>query len=165
MSEFQETQPNIEQNPPEIRVEKYSPNSWTDVREQIMAVEDEAFNHTGYEEGMMKSLFEDDHNLNYLLKNADGKIIGYTQVNVHGESAYIMNTAIAPEHQGKGYVGELMRNLEEELRARGVKWITRHSAVDHGYADKIQRHYGDRIVETQERMSPWGAQRYFKIKL
>jgi hypothetical protein len=58
-----------------------------------------------------------------------------------------------------------MQKLEEELRAKGVKWLTREAAVKNGYADKIQKHYGDRIVETGERMSPWGLQCYFRIKL
>jgi len=68
-------------------------------------------------------------------------------------------------YQGKGNVGALMKDLEEELRTRGVKWITRDSAVENGYADKIQKHYGERVVETRERMSPWGKQRHFKIEL
>jgi len=165
MNEFKESQPNIEQSPAEVKVEKYEANSWIGIREQIMAIEDATFNNTGYGEGMMENLFEDQNNLNYLLKDSDGKIIGYTQALIDGDSAYIMNTAIKPEYQGKGNVGALMKDLELELRTRGVKWITRDSAVENGYADKIQKHYGERVVETRERMSPWGKQRHFKIEL
>jgi ribosomal protein S18 acetylase RimI-like enzyme len=99
--ETKETQPYIEQKLSEVRVKKYQPNSWVDIREQIMGIEEAAFEHTGYGEGMMRSLFEDERNLNYLLKNFDGKIIGYTQALIKRDSAHIVNTAIAPEHQGK----------------------------------------------------------------
>ncbi len=162
---FEEKQPNNEQKSAEVKIEKYQPKSWMDIREQIMSIEDAAFNSAGFGERMMEGLFEDERNINYLLKDSEEKIIGYTQVCVRGDTAYIMNTAIAPEYQGKGNVAVLMNNLENELKSRGIKWITRDTAVENGYADKIQKNYGDRIVETREQMSPWGPQRHFRIKL
>jgi ribosomal protein S18 acetylase RimI-like enzyme len=114
----------------------------------------------------MEDIFENPRNLNYLLKDfTTEKIVGYTCASVHGDGAYIMNTAISKEWQNRGKVAVLMRRLEEELKSRGVEYITRDSAVENGYADKIQKYYGDKIIETRDRESPWGLQRYFKIRI
>ena len=115
-------------------------------------------------------IFEDERNLNYILKDPQGdKVIGYVSVmfQSNNETAHIMNVAIVPEHQGKGNVGVLMQKMEEALKNRGVKYLTRDSAVENGYADKIQKHYADRIIKDKvyEQMSPWGIQRHFEIEL
>lgn len=155
--------PEVESN---VIVEKYKVGSWEQAKEEIMNIENEAFDGKGYGNGFMNMIFESDIYLNYLLKDLRiNKIVGYTSVSVGEDEAYIMNTAIASKYRGKGNVGKLMDELESELKSRGVKYLTRHSAVENGYADNVQNHYGDRIVETSERDSPWGVQRYFKIKL
>lgn len=150
-----------------VVAEQYALGSWDALQEELMDIEDKAFNGRGFSLGEMKWLFEDDRAVNYLLKNNQtGKIIGYTSVQLNGDTAYIANTAIIPTEQHKGYVGLLMREVENELRSRGVLYLERDAAVENGYADKIQKNYKDRIIEEpSERMSPWGVQRHFKIKL
>ncbi len=134
-----------------------------------MRIEDVAFSRMGFSEYMMKSLFKNERNLNGLLRDKNNRIIGYTSITINddGVSAYIMNIAIDPKHQGKGNVGILMRDMKRELKKQGIKYLIRDSVVENGYADKIERHYGDRIIrsKTYEHDSSWGRQRHFEIKL
>lgn len=44
----------------------------------------------------------------------------------------------------------LLERLEYELREPGVQFVSRSSRVSDDYADLVQRHYKDRIVETKE---------------
>ena len=159
----------IEKEPLNI-VEQYEVGSWESVKDSIMSIENKSFGGSGFGEDMMKGIFEDENNLNYILKDSQAnKVIGYVSVMLQsdGKSAYIMNTAIAPEHQGKGNVGLLMQKMEDDLKSKGVEYLIRDAAVENGYADKIERHYVERIIEdkTYEKMSPWGLQRHFEIKL
>lgn len=82
------------------------------------------------------------------------------------EIAYVSNTVIHPEHQGKGLVGALMDKLEDALRGKGYTYLDRDSAVENGYAAKVERHYGDRVVtQAKAQESEYGSQRYFRIAL
>ncbi len=104
----------------------------------------------------------------------DKKIIGYSLAvpdNDYKEerTAYIYDTEIEPEHQHQHLVGLIFELMEEELRKRGYTAITRDAMVSNGWAEKIVKHYADRILEqeesSEEQVSTYGEQIFFRIKL
>ena len=59
-----------------------------------------------------------------------------------------------------------MDHLEEKLREDGFAYITRWANVKNGWAEKIKRHYGDRIVKGKNKIDPvYGPQVGYWIKL
>jgi|GEM_PF-4608293 len=96
-------------------------------------------------------------------------VVGFTTAHIFSnqpDTARINITAITPRLRGMKLVGTLVSRLEDELRKRKVTTVTRSSRIKDGYADAIQRHYGDKIIEVKE---PTGGdndpKRGFKIKL
>ena len=81
------------------------------------------------------------------------------------KTAYIQNTALEPAYTGHGLVKNLAVRLENELIAKGYKFIERDALVTNGYAAKIQKKYSERIVHTSPHPSKWGQQMFFRIKL
>lgn len=125
-------------------------------------------NDSDFTSEVMESIIKDPKNIVVILRTFVDKIIGYS-IAVPDEdivgAAYIYSTDIHPSFQGKGLIGKIMKAMEEELRKKGYEFMTRDSAVSNGYADSVERHYGDRVVEMYDHESPYGPQRYFKIKL
>jgi hypothetical protein len=145
-----------------------SQESWQSVRQDIMNLEEICFPGKGLGEDYLKEKFEDPNSVIVLLKRGE-KVLGfsYGTPDENDKSAlYIDTTEILPEEQGQGYVVSLVSLLEDEARKRGYAFLTRNAAVENGYADKVAKSYGDRIVETKpDNDSEWGRQRYFKIVL
>jgi GNAT superfamily N-acetyltransferase len=100
-----------------------------------------------------------------VLRTAAGRVAGFQIAVADGDSLYVEDTLIAKPHRGKGYVAMLARALEREARRRGYRFVTRDAAIANGYADAIERAYGNRIVERYDHPSEYGPQRYFKIAL
>ncbi len=98
-----------------------------------------------------------------------GSVSGFTGARIYSAEPTLANiglTAIRSEDRGKKLVAELIGRLESELKTRGVTHITRQARVADGYADAIERHYGDRIVEKAEMPETVGdLKRSFKIML
>ena len=80
-------------------------------------------------------------------------------------TAHIDDTVIHPDFQGKKIVGLIMDVLEKTLLSHGYTYVSRDAAVSNGYADKIEKHYGSRILVKRDHDSMYGPQRYFKIQL
>lgn len=162
-----------ESTTPPLAVERYQSGRWASIRNEVLAIEAAAFGDKGYNESdeqILQMIFEKPENYNFLLIDEQSRaIVGYTLVELQdsGTTAYVRRTAIIPKEQGKGNVGKLMAALEAELVAKGVRYLTRHAEVTNGYADAVQRHYGNKIDETAtaERRSTFGHQRFFKIIL
>lgn len=136
-----------------------------------MAIEASAFGEKGYNERdieVLKSIFENPTNLNLLLVDSGSRgIVGYTLVEFKpdGETAYVRRSAVIPAQQGKGYIGKLMDVVESELTTRGIRYLTREAEVRNGYANTVQRQYGDAIIEAYDTDHGFGVRRYFKIDL
>lgn len=64
--------------------------------------------------------------------------------------AYVALSAVRPEYQGQKFIGVLRSRLEDELHLRGYEYLASESRSDNGYAAKLLRHYGDRVVERRE---------------
>lgn len=131
----------------------------------------------------LERAFHDEKCVIAVLKDGFGNLVGHSVTTpIHDEevptrhnpekrkddhtTAYIHSTAILPEHRGKKLVGRLIDLLEEELRRKGFQYVERDAAIENGYADSIERHYGDRIVASYDHVHPkHGPQRFFRIKL
>lgn len=145
---------------------QYNRESWNGVKNDILGIEKACFGNLSYSEQNFIDDFEKSDTIVVFLRSPQGKIIGYTYTIPRGTSTVnIESTAIDPEYQGRGLVEKLMRTLEEELRRRAIDFLTRDSAISNGYADKIQKHYGQRVVEWRDHTSKYGPQRFFKIRI
>lgn len=154
---------------PAPKAELFNPsaNVWGDVKEGVLELEEQCFPGQGLPEKELEIIFSDPANIVVVLKK-DTDLIGFScaipDEDVE-EATYIYATDIHPDEQGMGHVVSIMNVLEEEARKRGYKFLTRNAAVPNGYADKIQKNYKGRILESHENNSEYGPQRYFKIRL
>lgn len=94
-------------------------------------------------------------------------LIGFTIAHIYTENPEIANigfTGVDPAYRGRGIVGQMMEQLEIELKRRKVEYLTRNTRTEQGYADAIERYYGDRITESKDELGV-DPKRYFRIKL
>ena len=96
----------------------------------------------------------------------DDRLVGYTQAEPArvADTYYIANTAIAKSHQGRGLVKLLMEQLYSDIRAAGAHYIARDVAIGSGYADDIVRLHAADILETFDHDSPYGPQRFIRMR-
>jgi hypothetical protein len=141
--------------------------AWESVREAVLEIDKLCFGEKSFSEEYLKQTFEDPRDIVVLLKRAE-RLIGFSSAipdeKVEG-AMYVDTTDIIPEEQGKKHVVAIMQLLETEARKRGFRYLTRNAAVENGYADKVEKNYAGRILETGSNDSEWGPQRYFKIEL
>lgn len=154
---------------PEINVEIYNPSAhtWSIIKDDILNLEETCFPETAFSEEELREGFESSEYIIALLKKGS-KIIGFTYGKPDSKTEgalYIETTDIDPAEQGKGNIVPLIAALEDEARKRGYVFLTRNAARDNGYAEKIKRSYGDRVVESYDNDSVYGPQTYFKIRL
>jgi ribosomal protein S18 acetylase RimI-like enzyme len=142
--------------------------------EQLVVIDLSCFGDGAYSRDQMQSYLTEPDSLVVVI-NKFGQIIGFTITRKVGDiwpsrqdeenTIRIINTAIVPQEQHKGYVASLMSVLEREIEERGFTYMERNCAVDNGYADIIERVYSERIVEQNDHDSKWGPQRFFRIKV
>ncbi len=163
---IQDDASNREKSPTTYSSEIVRPEDWDKYKTGLMEVEIEAFSGTGFSEDLLRNLVQDENNFTFMVKEGD-KVVGYVNATPHGEDkAYITSIAVLPSHQGRGIVGTLSSALEQELVRQGYLRTCEDANDDNGYADKIKRHYGNRVVVYGEpHPSPWGNQRYIEIRL
>jgi GNAT superfamily N-acetyltransferase len=150
-----------------------SQTDWEEIKDQILGLlvlnwGAQSLEDPDFTPKIMEEMFRNPENINVLIRALDGKIIGYSSAVPDEEieqAAYIYSTDIHPDYQRKKLVSKIMEMMEAEMRRRGYQLITRDSAINNGYADAIERYYEDRIIEKKDHDSPYGPQRYFKIKL
>jgi ribosomal protein S18 acetylase RimI-like enzyme len=119
-----------------------------------------------------------DPNHTIVVLREQGTIVGFSLAIPIGEmdpsrtgesvdTAYIYYTAIEPTHQGQGYVGQIMDQLIASLRQKGYRYIERDAVIANGYADKIEKRYGDAIVTQYDHnhFPEFGPERFFRIDL
>lgn len=142
-----------------------STSNWKLFGESIYGIEKSLFGDKSLAEDWLRSDINDLKTMLVLLKD-DNSIVGFTYAVPESEEiARIVDTTIAKKYQGRGMVVKLINCLEEELKRRGYKYMTRDAMVENGYADKIEKNYSSRIVEMWNLDSQWGKQRHFKIKI
>ena len=157
----------------EIRAESWSresDRSWSTIKDRIAELEHECFGEDAFSANELRLAFNSRHSLVVLLweGRSDGdKLIGYTQAQPADEPAtyYIANTAIAKSQQGRGLVKLLMDQLYDDVRAAGGRFIERDAAIANGYADKIVRSHAADVLETFDHDSPYGPQRFIRMRV
>jgi len=104
-----------------------------------------------------------------VLLHVNNELVGFTcgiKDDEHADSLYVDITEIHPDWQGNKFVTAIIPRLEYIAKERGYKFLTRHAAVGNGYAEKVARSYGDRVVESYSHTSDeYGELRFFKIRL
>lgn len=108
----------------------------------------------------------------------DGRVDGFSviipigvmdpsRVEESSDTAYVYVTAIKPEEQGKSRVGTLMETVHQQLLQRGYSYLERDANIANGYADSIDKFYGEAVVNRRdhEGYPGTGAERNFRIDL
>ncbi len=152
--------------------ELLSKETWPKYKDQITELLIDCFPQHNFSPKFVESIFTKTfaNDVIVLLRAEDGKVIGLTQAHIYTQqpdTANIGMTGIATAKRGQKLVGVLMEKMEEELRGRGVTIILRQSRIADGYADAIERHYKDRVLEKNDddiAKSP-DPKRNFKIRL
>lgn len=140
---------------------------WDAIKGGVLKIETECFGDQGLTEEEFKNVIDSGGAVLALLKKGNN-VIGFSfggPDEKEENSLTIYSTAITSSEQGIGHVASLMQVLEREAKLRGYSFISRYAAKYNGYADKVQKNYEGRIVESSENDSELGPQQYFKIKL
>lgn len=158
----------------EIRAEAWSRAStlpWSAIKDRIAELERECFGQGAFSPNELHLAFNARRSVVVLLWEARGRdsstLIGYTQAQPGDdpETYYIANTVIAKRHQGRGLVKLLMDRLYADVRAAGARYIERDAAIPNGYADKIVRFHAADVLETLDHDSPYGPQRFIRMRV
>ncbi len=150
-------------------------SSWSKIGSQIITMENEAFGENSLSNILEKD-FLDSTNIVVVLKNENQEAVGFAYAKPSepetddgpakpGETAWMWDTVIKKDYQGKGLLGIIMEKLEGELRKRGFKYLERNALVANDYAQNIVKHYGNRIMKSFPLESKWGPQVFFRIRL
>lgn len=157
-----------------VRVESFSgkdQRSWNTISRRIAQIERECFGQDAFSPNELRLAFNGRQSLAVLLwegpASDGGRLIGYTQAQPAdaAETYYIANTAIVKSHQGRGLVKLLMDRLYADVRTAGARYIERDAAITNGYADKIVRFHATEVLETLDHDSPYGPQRFIRMRL
>jgi ribosomal protein S18 acetylase RimI-like enzyme len=157
----------------EIRVESWHRDStrpWNAIKDRIAEIERDVFGEDAFSPGELRLAFNGRRSVVVLLWEgplAGGRLVGYTQAQPADDPAtfYVANTAIARSHQGRGLVRLLMSQLYADVRAAGARFIERDAAIANGYADKIVRFHAVDVLETFDHDSPYGPQRFIRMRV
>jgi|SRR5581483_6196849 len=134
---------------PQANVFNPTLDNWQHVRERIVQIEQENFGDGAYSEEELSEAFANPNNTTVVLYDVYGNVIGYSYAipitkyypkrkKEIRETVFIDSTAIDKKQQGKGNVGILIDKLEDELKAKGFRYIERTAAVPNGYADALK---------------------------
>ncbi|PIR85369.1 hypothetical protein COU15_00900 [Candidatus Kaiserbacteria bacterium CG10_big_fil_rev_8_21_14_0_10_45_20] len=123
----------------------------------------EVFNHS-----LVRKVLKEKQTVLAVLTDAETqKIVGYaltTTTNKPHAAHYIAN-AIIPEFQGQRLVKALSEKVEEELRNKGFLFVTRDTRTSDGYADKVRKAYGKRVLKEEKSFNILGEYIEFTIEL
>lgn len=147
----------------QIWVEMYP--VWDEIRKDVLKFEGRCFGARGFSDSQFREAFTKSQ-ITYALRYGD-KCIGYLIAveGKWGDSLYVDFTAIDPDFQGRGLVAKLYEAFESELRLRGIRFYDRDSRIETGWADTIQRYYGDRVVAFYDHPSNLGPLRFMRIRV
>lgn len=133
----------------------FQKENWPQIKDQMISLVKDCFPQYQFTDKKIEDLFTvtygNDNALVVLLKDELENVpIGFTAAYVHGDIAHIHMTGIRSDKRGQKLIGELMAKLEQELKNKNVHFIIRQARINDGYADAIERHYGERVVEKRD---------------
>jgi len=141
---------------------------WAKISKSLFEIEKECFGDLSFSQKDIYRYFTDPNVIAIILKYKDD-VIGFSfGFSSEKYSFFIYDTAIRKEFQGKKLVSSIMNLLEKELQRRGYKYIEREVEICNGYAEKIRKHYGERIIEEgmpHTSVYSKGKQIFFKIRI
>jgi len=147
----------------EIVVETYA--QWARYRSDLLRIEARCFGPNGDSDEDLEQLVKESLFL-AVIRNGDQRAFGYCLVEKRWpETAYLAVVAIDPAYQDKGHLGKLIDAVETELRACAYTHFEINARIANGYADKIAKHYGDRVEVSYDHGSGIGPLRFFRIRL
>lgn len=80
--------------------------------------------------------------------------------------AHILWTSLAEEVQGAGLARPMLERLEQKLLLKGYDKLERDAQVNNGWADSVEKHSADRIIEKHTYHCPvMGEKRYFLLSI
>lgn len=161
---------NVQNN---ITTEIFNKTDWPEIKIQITELIKDCFPQYNFTDDEIENLFLKTYSSNkalvlFLKDELEKMIIGFTATYINRDTADIHMTGIRSDKRNQKLVGVLMKDLEEKLKIRGVDYINRESRVNDGYADAIERYYGDRVIYKKDIESTKGGleeKRIIKIKL
>lgn len=142
---------------------------WEQIKDSIIRIEHQTFAQHSYSAQLLEEECTHPSAIVILLRSSKNQeIVGYLSGLTDtddAESFYLSSVALLEEYRGQGWIGPMTSALETAVHERGYRYLTTDAVIANGYADSIQRHYGQRIVASHEHDSEWGRQRFFKIRL
>ncbi len=153
--------------------EVFNSSNWLQIKAEVTELVQDCFPEYGFTDNEIENLFTKTYSSNkalviFLRDELEKKIIGFTATYIKGDTADIHMTGIRSDKRNQKLVGTLMKTLEEKLKAMNIIYIVREARINDGYADAIERYYGDKIVYKKDIDSTKGTpeeKRILKIKL
>lgn len=138
---------------------------WNGIKDRVLEIERECFGAGAFSAEELRRAFTAPRGLAAVLFDGD-VVVGYTYAEQRErDTYYISNTAIARSHQARGLVRLLMERLFADARAAGARFIERDAAIANGYADTLLRVHAADVIETYDHPSPYGQQRFIRMRL
>jgi GNAT superfamily N-acetyltransferase len=165
-----------------IEVVDLSKSPWEWIRDEILELERAIFKEDAFEEEMLTEAFQDRDNIVLIMRDENGRAIGYTWATpaqktyeveadydvfagrtASVDTAYIYNTGLRPEYQGKGLVAELYSAQDKELLRRGYKRVHTDAKIEGGFAANLLKRNPGKVISNFEHDSPFGAQMFIDM--
>jgi ribosomal-protein-alanine N-acetyltransferase len=93
----------------------------------------------------------------YVVAQAGGRLVGYAGLFATRHQADVQTLAVAPEHQGGGLGGALLRSLLEEAARRGVGEVLLEVRAENEAAQRLYVRHGFERISLRRGYYPGGA--------
>ncbi len=103
---------------------------------------------------MFRQEIEDNYLAQPLVALLDGEVIGYVIAWFLREKVHLLNMAITPAHQRKGYGGRLLTHLIQQARSAQRELVTLEVRVDNTVARTLYQSHGFKEVALQPNYYP-----------
>ena len=152
---------------PSIRRVVFDAASWRELGPRMLALERQEWTSRAFSEREMR--WQATNRDAVVMTSWDGPtLIGFAVAGPAWSEGRVtlLNVLIDPAYRGQGLVWALIRGLETELSAIGIRELDIDARVDNGFADNIERRYRGRAsVIEPDHPSPYGPQRTIRISL
>jgi ribosomal protein S18 acetylase RimI-like enzyme len=136
----------------------FRPEQWGAIAEDVVRIEEDCFSGPlGKREAEMveqrqrEAFCDPDNRVAIIRQIATSGLAGYAFARCdEGDTAHVAVVGILSEFQGQKLVAPLMDVLEDELRRMGYDYAKIEAVKENGYADKVVKAYGRRIVDYSE---------------